>query len=1691
MLKKLVVKGFKSFANRTELVFGKGFNCIIGPNGSGKCITGDSLVHLEDGSLVKIGDLVEEKLKTNFVNKIDDGFVASSDDTKILYLDLKDLKIKSKNILSYVKRESPDTLMKIKTRSGRSITSTKYHPLFILKDNKVVPIKAEDLKLGTRIAVPREIKNKNKNKTFVELLDLIKYSDNVYIPYDKKYIQILNEKRKGTWKQFAQNLGVSYYVLKGLLDKQAINFEHFVKILRKLNFNDYEIMDLIKVVKSKKDGKCNMVWENSPEFARFLGYLIAEGSLPSKSPSQIWFPNSCEEMIEDYKNIAEKLFGLKTSVNEYVNYRYDALIYSQVLRKLLNKFGMPCATTEYKELTNLFLTHSSNEELSAFLNGLYSGDGYVGDSIIELTTKSKKLVFAIENILLRLGITFSSSYKVKVATNNGFSGIYRVISIYGVENFRKFNDNIKLVHPKKMAKLEMILDKKSNPNVDLIEVNSLVKDISKELKLNIKDLKKQYPKLDAYVYNQCLPSRNGLNELTQQLFMKQEIKNENLQQLNIITNSDIFWDEVEELEEMQTKEKWVYDLCVEGDHNFLANNIIVHNTNISDAVCFVLGKSSAHEMRAEKSANLIFNGGKKGTPAKEAEVTIEFDNSSGKFPIQNKEVKITRIVKVNGTSIYKINDEVRTRQQILDLLNGAKIDPDGHNIVLQGDIVSLAEMKPNDRRQVIEEIAGISMYEEKKQKCLGELQKVDGKLNEAEIILTERETNLRELKKDRDQAIKYKELQESLKDFKATLIHLQIKEKTEKFDEIEKRKKDIINKIESINKEIQGLQSQIQTNKEEISKISNEVEVKGEKDQLVIRKEIEELKIVILKASSRLEVCQSEVSKIKNRKDQLNSNIGEVEEKIRDLKLKRQNNEQKIRQVNIEEKETNKQIYSFKEKHGVDVDINNSLEDIDKTIDKIFLDINKLNDEKQNIIRNNDQITFKLGSIDEKLQELKGNDKSLEDLKNKKKVVKEIAEKLSKSINEDSSYSLQLNRLRQEISRNTDELAKQRSRQIGIQERSLGDLAIRKILDLKSTIKGIHGTVSSLGTVENKYSLALEVTAGPRLNSIVVDSDITAQKCIEHLKSNKLGIATFLPLNKIKARPLELSIKSILNEKGVKGLALDIVQYEPKYKDVFSYSLGSTVIIDNMEVGSRIGIGKVRMVTLEGDLMEPSGAMIGGYRTQKTGLGFKEKETNENVERLEEEMQKQRELLDHIETKKTSNESIIYSLREERANLEADIIKLEKTLNIDSNTNIIDSRKELSDEQKKYEKELICLETSIKELNKYLENNKIKKQKIKEKLADPNIAKDLDKLEEARLKIKENILDINAEIKTINTQIESMLLPEREKTEKIIKQQDKELEDFLKELDSVKEIIKNREQELKSKEQEEKKFYSNFKDMINKRNKLNEKIQHIETEIIRETEKSKGNEQKLNNLNIDRAKIIAEMEGLQKEFEPFQDAKIKRGIQIDELKLKIREDERTLNNIGNVNLRALEVYEQIQQEYEKVLDKVSMLKCEKDDVLRMMTEVESKKKEIFMRTYTAIIKTFKEIFSQLTTKGEVLINLENEENPFEAGIDIQVRVIGNKFLDIRSLSGGEKTMAALAFIFAIQEYSPSPFYLLDEVDAALDKRNSELLSKLIEKYANKAQYLVISHNDSVITEAEYIYGVSMQDNVSKVVSLKF
>jgi len=1699
VIKKLTLKGFKSFAKHTEIPFGTGFNCCLGANGSGKCVRGDTLVQLADGSLKQIRDIVEKGLNSNVIQKLDDGFVAYGSDTAIICLDTTTLKTVSKPVLAFVKRKAPEQLVKIKTRSGRQIVTTEYHPLFILDNEEIKSVNAEHLNKGIKIAVPRNFKIIPKSKVFYELIDMISAKDEVYVPYDKRFSDVLfkiKEKEGIGWKGISAKIGIRCNIIKGVLDKQAINFAYLVKILKYAGIDYDGIIKIVTYIKAKNQHKKYKIpWVNSKELARLLGYLIAEGRITKTN--QVWFTSGTEEMVSDYVKIAKETLSITPTIKEYKPNCWDCLIFSGPIVKILEKFGMSFEGAGDKTLTNMFLEHSSEEELGSLLNGLYSGDGYVSKSSVEITTKSEKLATAIETVLLRLGVIFSSKHVIKVATNSNFRGIYKTIVITGVENCTNFFNHVKLAHHNKNKRLERLISLKPNSNIDLISVNNLVKKTATELKIKLKPTKSEFSRLSSYCYNQCTPSRYGINRLINELFapvsQNQGLISQSLLKLETISTSDIFWDEIIGVEKINHNEEWVYDLCVDEHHNFIANNFFVHNSNIMDAMCFVLGKLSAKGMRAEKSANLIYNGAKKGTPAKEAECSIVFDNSNKSFSsISAPEVTLARRVNMAGNSVYKINDEVRTRQQVVDLLRTAGIEPDGHNIILQGDIVEFMEMKPEERRLLVEEISGISVWEDKKHKSLLELQSVDERLKEASIMLSEREAHLKELKKDRDQALKYKELEANVKDNKATWLHIRIKKKEEEKQELESKLNKQKQESEKIKNKITELTQLIAQKTEEVQKLTADMESKGDEERKKLSSEVITLRDGIARDEERLRTCKGEITKLAQRIQNLRKEMQEHDKKVDELDLQRIDWNKKIKSLTEEENKINDELKSFKQKHGIkDEGFDTKIDSLESEIEKKQQEFLKEQEEKTALIAKKTHLELQIKASEDKIRDMLNLKKEDQEKLNKLKGLRQDFSKTVKEISQreekDAQYVSKLAEIMKKHADTVQELARLNMRQVTFQELSFGDLAIKRVLEMK---KGIFGLVSDLGEAESKYSLALEIAAGTRIKSVVVDNDETAAKCIEYLKHNKLGVVSFLPLNKIKPAPQQPNIHELASKKGVVGLAVDLISYDPKFKDVFSYVFGNTLIVEDVETARKIGIGNARMVTLEGDVLETTGAMIGGFRTKRAG-NFKEKSLSDTISKLNKEeanLKKQEEELHNL---KLENDNDVWMLKSKKVTLEGEITTLERSIGIASNLSEIEKNKDQMAEQ------LRSIESQIKQSQSKADSHnadmqKLKEQRsqIREKLKQPEIAAGFESIDQKKQSISMGLIESRSEIKRLNEMIESHHKVEMKKLQEIIGVHEKEQKSFEEEINTLTGGLKSKGSDLKSKQSDEQKFFKELQAMYDKKAKLTEVIRKHETQLAREEEIVNSLNYKINQSTLDNAKLSGDMAGLNEQFKEFADAKIRRGIELSQLEYEMKQFDRMMKDMGNVNLRALEVYDEVSKKHQEVLEKKEKLKIEKEDVLNMMHEIDGKKQYSFMKTFKVLQQNFQQCYSQLTAKGEAFLEIENKENVFEGGVDIKVRLIGNRYLDIKSLSGGEKTLAALAFIFAIQEFNPASFYLLDEVDAALDKRNSELLSNLIKKYSDKAQYIVISHNDHVITEADLLYGVSMQDGVSKVVTLK-
>ena len=733
-------------------------------------------------------------------------------------------------------------------------------------------------------------------------------------------------------------------------------------------------------------------------------------------------------------------------------------------------------------------------------------------------------------------------------------------------------------------------------------------------------------------------------------------------------------------------------------------------------------------------------------------------------------------------------------------------------------------------------------------------------------------------------------------------------------------------------------------------------------------------------------------------------------------------------------------------------------------------------------------------SIENVLKLEKENKGQLETLKKKKDEFKKITLELNTALSDNSSLAAQTENARSKTLSRKEELMKLQAKSNTIKESVAAGVAVQRILEMKETKTGIYGLVSTLGNVKSEFALALEVAAGGRIKSIVVDDDKIASECIRYLNDNKLGIATFLPMNKIKSVNIKPELRN-LNVPGIRGLAIDLISYEHKFEKVFSFVFENTIVVEDVDTARKIGIGNYRMVTMSGDLLETSGSMQGGFR-QKTGVGFQEKEVSDGIVKLEAEIADLQRITSNLEQKRLDNEDLIDRLRQLKSSIDGEIIVMEKSLHLDSNDLDVSKKQklELRKNITELDKNLDAIIGKTSEKNRALAQLKIKKQQLRDKineLRNPSLLAELNAFEQKKTQLKEEISNYRNEIKNNDAQILNVLNPEKENISKILKQQDKEKSGFEEEKNNLTRKIKEQETSLKDKEAVEAKFFAQFKELFNKRNKLSEEVNKTENDVFNKQEESRRIEQKSNLVSLQNAEIRAQLSGMVEEFKQYEHVELFKDKPESDILKEIAQFEKLIMDIGAVNMRALEVYEKIEKEYKTFIEKKDRILHEREDVLMMINEIDSKKRELFMKTYEIIDHNFKVIFGALSSKGEASLELEDKNDPFNGGLLIKVRITGTKFLDIKSLSGGEKTLTAIAFIFAVQEYDPAPFYIFDEVDAALDKKNSEQLALLVKNYSKKAQYIIISHNDSVISEADTLYGVSMNEfGISKVTTLR-
>ncbi len=1126
-------------------------------------------------------------------------------------------------------------------------------------------------------------------------------------------------------------------------------------------------------------------------------------------------------------------------------------------------------------------------------------------------------------------------------------------------------------------------------------------------------------------------------------------------------------------------------------------------SNISDAICFVLGRSNARTLRAERITDFIYHGGKSGTPKKSCEVSIIFDNTDKKFPLDQSEVKITRIVRREGNSIYKINDKTKTRQEIISLLSKANINPDGYNIVMQDDITGFITLSSNDKRMILEEVAGISVYREKKEKAEKELQDVEQRIKDAGIILEERKQSLQELESERSDALKYKEIQDQIKSLRYNLLRVRKEKKLKQLEKIQKALESNSNSIKEKDKLKQEYQAKIKENKQKISKISQEIEQKGEKEQLELSKVLEELRIRKATKNSDLNNHKEQIRAIDSKEQNLNDSIRELEDNLKKLQAKKSELNSLLTSETASLDKINAQLDEFRKSLKLESldELNKRITEIDDETEKLNSQIQEKREQLQSFIRENDRISIELENIDAKIAKVdslrKQHKEEIEEIETLKRRFKNLTLELANLMNEDSIIANKLLKYRKELSTLKEQQVKLNIKNLEIKEMINKNASLRGVLSLKSSTPGIFGTIAELGSVDKKYEIALSFAAGSRINYVVVDNDETAAFCIKYLKKNKLGAVSFIPLNKIRAKPLPQSVKrKMLGLSGVVGFAIDLVKFDSRFKPAFEFVFGDTLVVDTINTARKIGVGSIRMVTLEGDIIERSGVMFGGYVSKSKAMPkFSNDDTKQKLDEINQKIETLSQEIEKLDKNKEEIREKIDKIRNEKSEIEGEIVKKEKSLYLDDSELESDAQKK--EQLLKREKELEDLidkkQSEINKLLKQIMELKTEKQRIKaqvSQISDPAKLAELRAYEESRDAIFNRINSLKAEMSKIDTKIEvvqrdldesnkikSNLIKQREEFKKLIEQLSKQIDEISKEINEKEKLVN--------------KFYSEFKELFQKRSELENQVQEFENKIFEIDAEIKGLNERLTDLKMKETQLQTEMNSLEKSIAEFADVE-EINISENEAVKRLNELTTVVENMGAINLKAIEVYDEAKREFEELQQRLEKLNKEREDVLSLIVEIEEKRREIFLSTFEKINEYFKEIFKKLAPKGEAFLELEDPENPFNGGLKLQVRLNKSNFIELRSLSGGEKALTALSFLFALQEYEPSGFYILDEVDAPLDPMNSKELGKWIKEYSKRAQYIVITHNDNVVSQAVYLFGVSMDKdkNLSKIVSLE-
>ncbi len=1142
-------------------------------------------------------------------------------------------------------------------------------------------------------------------------------------------------------------------------------------------------------------------------------------------------------------------------------------------------------------------------------------------------------------------------------------------------------------------------------------------------------------------------------------------------------------------------------------------------SNISDSIRWVLGEQSMKSLRGAKSEDIIFAGTQNRKSLGFAEASIIIDNSDGKLPIEFSEVTVTRKIYRSGESGYFINKAPCRLKDILELFMDTGIGKDGYSIIGQGKIDEILSNKSEDRRHIFEEASGIVKYRVRKAESEKKLEHTKLNLLRINDILAEIENNIEPLKIQSEKAKKFLDLREELKSIEIGLFMTNIelyKEKLEKIvmdeDILKSQNEDAEKKQEEIKSIKEKLKSEIDNITENIEQIQN-IGFESQKD--------------IEKLNSQISVAKERITNNKENFTRYSNEIEEIKLRINDLKEEEkqklekkerltQNKEKFVKELEEKEKEMNELSSKLTSK---ELEIEDKKKNVENKIDKkyeIQSDINASNINNENLVKRDKLINEELQSTISEVDSIRITKEEIskefyEIESNKNKIEKELekaTENKNNCVKKIKDYEDEINRKSQEL-RIKDarckfliETEKEKEGYI----RSVKSLLIDCEKD-ENLRKGVHGVLANLITVPKQYETAIEMCLGSALQNIVTDNEEVAKKLIEHLRQNKLGRASFLPISSIKSNKTEKIPKGT---NGIIGIAANLIKTDKKYEQIIYNLLGRTIIVENMDDAinfSRQNKNMFRIVTIKGDIINQSGGITGGSVANKTVniLG-----RSREIQSLEKELSELKSTIKNIEIEKEKYTESIKSILENVEILEKKSQSIEinyatekqKLLSIEENLN----KEEIKIEKLKNDKEKIQLQ---------IKDNIDKKKELEKE--EENIAKEIEiinnEIEEFAKLNKDNqkyIDDLNTDITNLRISVSSFdeseasieeisqrIKQEIQNNELNIKNKEDGKNDIIQNNFNLEEEIRTTNEKIEKIKYEVENSGTKIGELKNSRIQKNEKLNSIEEEISSQFKVIEDLKEQIVKIEVKKTKIEQDLEDIinkmwdEYELTPNTQVEYKKPENIQTTQKEVNYLRTQIKDLGSINIDSIEEYKQTKERYDFMCEQRLDLENTSNKLRKIINDMTSTMKEQFKQQFEIINKNFGEVFAELFGGGKAELILTDEENILECGIDIRVQPPGKKLQNMMLLSGGEKAFTAIALLFAILKINPSPFCVLDEIEAALDDVNVYRFAEYLKKFTKETQFLVITHRKGTMEAADTVYGITMQENgISKMLSIR-